>query len=96
MICKNKRKIAVMTTVVTVTRITTDVIRSFLYFDLGRYRIKPILSPREVKLQTNVIREIRAVEMPTEEIGYSLATISQKPNPNTDITKVLAIIKIEF
>jgi len=65
----------------------------FLFFlsDVGRYLIIPFPRPRMLKLEINVIIEIRVVPIPTCSAEYRRVFIIQKKKPNAAITPVLNI-----
>ena len=67
----------------------------FIFFiflsEVGRYLIKLFPSPKRLKLEINVIIEIRVVPIPTCSEEYRRAFIIQKKKPNTAITPVLNI-----
>jgi hypothetical protein len=63
----------------------------FFLSDVGRYRISPFPRPKRLKLEINVIIEIRVVPIPTCSAEYRRAFIIQKKKPNTAITPVLNI-----
>ena len=65
----------------------------FLFFlsEVGRYLIKLFPSPKRLKLEINVIIEIRVVPIPTCSAEYRCVFIIQKKKPKTAITPVLNI-----
>ena len=63
----------------------------FFLFDVGSYLISPFPRPRMLKLEINVIIEIRMVPIPTCSAEYRRAFIIQKKKPNTANTPVLNI-----
>jgi len=65
----------------------------FLFFlsDVGRYLISAAPMPRMLKLEINVITEIRVVPIPICSAEYRRAFIIQKKKPNTANTPVLNI-----
>jgi len=65
----------------------------FLFFlsDVGRYLISAAPMPGMLKLEINVITEIRVVPIPICSAEYRRAFIIQKKKPNTANTPVLNI-----
>ena len=80
-----------MNIVVNPTSINEVFIFSFFLSEVGRYLIKLFPSPKRLKLEINVIIEIRVVPIPTCSAEYRRAFIIQKKKPNTAITPVLNI-----
>jgi hypothetical protein len=62
---------------------------SFFRSEVGKYLIKPLLSPKRLKLEINEITDISAVAIPTCSGLNNLAFTIQKKNPKKDIIAVL-------
>ncbi len=90
-IFKKTRKNIEMNIEVNPTSINEVFILSFFLSEVGRYLIKLFPSPKRLKLEINVITEIRVVPIPTCSEEYRRAFIIQKKKPNTAITPVLNI-----
>jgi len=88
---KKARKNIEMNIEVNPTSVNEVFIFSFFLSEVGRYLIKLFLSPKRLKLEINVIIEIRVVPIPTCSVEYRCAFIIQKKKPNTAITPVLNI-----
>jgi len=88
---KKTRKNIEMNIEVNPTSINEVFIFSFFLSEVGRYLIKLFPSPKRLKLEINVIIEIRVVPIPTCSAEYRRAFIIQKKKPNTAITPVLNI-----
>ena len=88
---KKTRKNIEMNTEVNPTSVNEVFIFLFFLSDVGRYLISPFPRPRMLKLEINVIVEIRVVPIPTCSAEYRRAFITQKKKPNTAITPVLSI-----
>ena len=90
-VSRNIRKITDIKTDIRATRVNEVFIFLFFTSDVGKYLINPLLKPRMLKLEINVIEEIRVVPIPTCSAEYRRAFIIQKKKPNTAITTVLNI-----
>ena len=88
---KKTRKNIEMNIEVNPTSVNEVFILSFFLSEVGRYLIKLFPSPKRLKLEINVIIEIRVVPIPTCSAEYRRAFIIQKKKPNTAITPVLNI-----
>ena len=88
---KKIRKNIEMSIEVKPTSVNEVFIFSFFLSEVGRYLIKLLPSPKRLKLEINVIIEIRVVPTPTCSAEYKRAFIIQKKKPNTAITPVLNI-----
>src|SRR5665648_17490 len=88
---KKTRKNIEMNMEVNPTSVNEVFIFSFFLSEVGRYLIKLFPSPKRLKLEINVIIEIRVVPIPTCSAEYRRAFIIQKKKPNTAITPVLSI-----
>jgi len=88
---KKTRKNIEMNIEVNPTSVNEVFIFSFFLSEVGRYLIKLFPSPKRLKLEINVIIEIRVVPIPTCSAEYRRAFIIQKKKPNTAITPVLNI-----
>jgi len=85
------KKIADIKIDVKATMVNEVFIFLFLNSDTGRYLIRPSPRPRILKLESNVIVEIRVVPIPTCSVEYKRAFIIQKKKPNKAITPVFSI-----
>ena len=88
---KKTRKNIEMNIEVNPTSVNEVFIFSFFLSDVGRYLISPFPRSRMLKLEINVIIEIRVVPIPNCSAEYRLAFIIQKKKQNTAITSVLNI-----
>jgi hypothetical protein len=88
---KKTRKNIEMDIEVNATSVNEVFIFSFFLSEVGRYLIKLFPSPKRLKLEINIIIEIRVVPIPTCSEEYRRAFIIQKKKPNTAITPVLNI-----